>query len=194
MTDYVYFTGEWEADNVIMSEYLEEVEYYSGTERRQMLKVSPKEGGSMLYGTTWRGPYLSPTKQRTVDPETGLFKTKVWDDNPHLKAIFKEFATIYFPNFVYTQVQMNKNFPCPPHKDSMNIGESVLCCFGEYTGGATCLYMNDKIVKLDPREKPELFNGSEVLHWVEQYRGTRYSLVFFNNNKTYKKKISVNSK
>ena len=29
----------------------------------------------MLYGLTWRG-YLSPTKNRTLDPETGLYFTK----------------------------------------------------------------------------------------------------------------------
>jgi hypothetical protein len=189
MTDYVYFTSDWEADNVIMSEYLDEVEFYSGTERKEMLKVPSKEGGSMLYGTTWRNScHSSLTKRRTIDPETGLYRTKVWDDNPHLKAIFKEFANIYFPEFVYTQTQMNKNFCCPPHVDSTNIGESVLCCFGEYKGGATCLYINDKIVKINPRDKPEKFNGSKLLHWVDQYKGTRYSLVFFNNNKSYKKK------
>tara|TARA_R110002073_G_scaffold150416_3_gene304543 strand:- start:542 stop:1084 length:543 start_codon:yes stop_codon:yes gene_type:complete len=178
----LYFTGEWYADNVIMTSMLDEVDFYSGTERKQMLKVPFKEGGSMLYGTTWRG-YLSPTKTRTKDPETGLYRTKVYDLHPELKDVFKEFADLYFPDFEYTQVQMNKNFPCPPHKDKKNIGKSVLCCFGNYTGGDTCLYIDDKIVKINSQDKPQRFNGSKVLHWVEQYKGTRYSLVFFINRK-----------
>jgi hypothetical protein len=178
----IYFTGEWFADNAIMTEILDGIDFYSGTERKLMLKVPEKEGGSMLFGTTWRG-YLSPTKMRTKDPETGLYRTKVYDLHPELKDVFKEFADLYFPDFIYNQVQMNKNFPCPPHKDKKNIGESVLCCFGNYKGGETCIYKNDKIVKLNCQEKPQRFNGSQLLHWVEQYKGTRYSLVFFTNHK-----------
>ena len=147
-----------------------------------MLKVSPKEGGSMLFGTTWRG-YLAPNKTRTKDEETGLYRTKVYDENPELKDIFNEFSNYHFPEFQYTQVQLNKNFPCPPHKDSKNIGESMLCCFGNYSGGETCLFINDKIVKINAQSQPQQFNGSKTLHWVDQYKGTRYSLVFFNNRK-----------
>jgi len=180
--DHLCFTGDWFADNFIMTEILDEVLFYSGTERKKMINVSPKEGGSMLYGTTWRG-YLSPTKQRTQVPDSKLFFTKVVDDNPHLKDIFKEFANLYFPHFNYSQVQMNKNFPCPPHKDSMNIGDSYLCCFGDYIGGKTCIYSDDKIIKYNPQDSPITFNGSKLLHWVEPYKGTRYSLVFFNNSK-----------
>ena len=178
----MYFTGEWFADNAIMTTILDEIDFYSGTERKKMLKVSPKEGGSMLFGTTWRS-YLSPTKNRTYDPETGKYRTKVFDDYPELRDIFKEFADYHLPNFTYTQVQMNKNFPCPPHRDSQNITSSILCCFGEYTGGLTCIDMNKKIKKIDCSIRPEEFNGAEHLHWVEPYKGTRYSLVFFNKIK-----------
>jgi hypothetical protein len=176
------FNGDWLGDNTIMTEILDKIDFYSGTERKLMLKVNPKEGGSMLYGTTWRG-YLSPTKNRTFDEETGKYRTKIYDLHPELKDIFKEFADYHFPEFAYSQVQMNKNFCCPPHVDSKNIGESVLCCFGNFTGGETCLYIDEKIVKVNAKEEPQRFNGSQILHWVNQYKGTRYSLVFFNNQK-----------
>ena len=182
MVNYIYFTGDWDADNYIMTEILSTIDYYSGTERKKMLKT-PKGTGSMLYGYTWRG-YLSPTKNRTPSPYIGLYQTKVVDENPLLEEVFKEFADIYFPDFYYSQVQMNKNFPCPPHKDSKNIGESVLCCFGDYEGGKTVVKINDdSLVKFDARERPITFNGSEYLHWVEEVKGDRYSLVFFNNLK-----------
>ena len=176
------FSGDWFADNAIMTSILDQIDFYSGTERKKMLKVSPKEGGSMLYGTTWKS-YLSPTRSRTLDEDTGLYRTKVYDQHPELKNIFKEFADHHFPHFEYTQVQLNKNFRCPPHVDSKNIGESVLCCFGNFSGGETCLYINEKIVKINAKEEPQIFNGSKILHWVDQYKGTRYSLVFFNNRK-----------
>jgi len=188
------FTGDWYADNFIMNDILSTIDYYSGTERRKMLKVPAKQGGSMLYGITWRG-YLSPTKNRTKDEETGLYKTKIYDLYPELKNIFKEFSNLYFPNHQWEQVQMNKNFPCPPHQDSTNIGESVLCCFGDYEGGATKVYYNKMGIKAyDAREAPIKFDGSKHLHWVEPIKnGDRYSLVFFSND-SVRKLVEKNKK
>ena len=163
----MYFTGEWYADNYIMTDILDQIEYYSGTERKLMLKV-PKGAGSMLFGTTWRG-YLSPTRMRTKDEETGLYRTKVYDDHPYLKDIFKEFSKLYFADFEYSQVQMNKNFPCPPHKDKKNQGISYLCCFGDFTGGDTCIEYDDRIEKVSSKECPISFNGSKYTHYVETY-------------------------
>ena len=80
---------------------------------------------------------------------------------------------------------MNKNYPCPPHFDSKNVGTSCMVAFGDYKGGDTCLFdaEENKINKYDARERPMIFNGSKTLHWVEPIKGnkTRYSLVFFNN-------------
>ena len=161
-----FFTGEWFADNAIMTSFLDDVKFYSGTERKKILKVSPLIGGSMLYGTTWRS-YLSPGKTRTQSPWKNLYYTKVVDDYPYLTDVFNEFKNIYFKNFNYDQVQMNKNYTIGKHRDKKNVAESILCCFGDYTGG-------DDYLK---------FNGSKYEHWVEEFKGTRYSLVFFRNNK-----------
>ena len=192
MMDDIYvkpvFTGNWEEDNFIMTNILDAVEFYSGTERKKMLKVPKSIGGSMLYGLTWRG-YLSPTKNRTLDPETGLYFTKVVDVYPELKDIFREFANKYFPKHQWEQVQMNKNFPCPVHRDSSNISESILCCFGDYEGGLTGVKYEVGTKYYDARESPIKFNGAKYEHWVQPVlSGTRYSLVFF-SNKSVKKLI-----
>ena len=177
------FTGEKLEDFTIMTSILDDIDFYSGTERKQMMtkngRKHPKDGGSMLYGYTWKG-YLSPTKNRTKHSE-GVYLTKVKDQYPYLEDIFIEYSRLYFPDFEWGQVQMNKNYKCVPHRDSSNIGESVLCCFGDYTGGNTCVDMDKKIIKHDPTETPLRFNGSEHLHWVEDFEGTRYALVFFHN-------------
>ncbi len=182
------FTGDKLQDYTIMTTILETIDFYSGTERKQMMKKNgikhPKEGGSMLYGYTWKG-YLSPTKQRTKVIE-GVYSTKVRDDHPELEGVFKEYASLYFPDFKWGQVQMNKNFLCPPHRDSANIGESVLCAFGDFQGGLTCVDMDGKIVKHDGDINPVRFNGSKYLHWVENFTGTRYTLVFFHNRSSRK--------
>jgi len=177
-----YFTGNRYEDCTIMTGILDEIDFYSGSERRGMVEKHPKDGGSMLYSATWRGPYLSPTKQRAYDEETGLWKTKIYETEPGLKEVFAEYASIYFPHFDYQQVQMNKNFKINPHKDSLNCGESVLVSFGNYNGGLTCVERQDGTVdKYDPRDSAVIFNGSKYTHWVEPFEGTRYSLVFFSN-------------
>ena len=76
---------------------------------------------------------------------------------------------------------MTENGIKHPHNlDSSNVGESMLCTFGDYTGGETCRFIDNKIIKQSERE-PLKFNGSKILHWVQPFKGTRYSLVFFHN-------------
>tara|TARA_R110000782_G_scaffold47511_1_gene104482 strand:+ start:574 stop:1128 length:555 start_codon:yes stop_codon:yes gene_type:complete len=179
---YKYFTGDWWADNLIMTEFLDDVEFYSGSERVKMYKM-PKghDGGSMLYGTTWKS-YLSPTKNREKDLETGMSKTKVYSEYPGLKDIFKEYSSIWFPYFEWTQVQLNKNFRTPPHKDSKNIGNSIIVGFGDYTGG-NLVVEKEKDIEVKINLAPFKFNGSQFTHYTKDWIGTRYSLVFFNNFK-----------
>ena len=179
----MYFTNNYEQDLLLMATLLDGIEFYSGTERRNMLKKGntkhPKDGGSMLYGYTWKG-YLSPTKNRTIVAD-GVYQTKIMDDHPELMDLFKEFAFLYFPNFEWGSVQMNKNFQCPPHKDSKNIGESILVSCGDYIGGKTAVDYGNYKRWYNTRIAPLQFNGSKYTHWVEPYTKTRYSLVFFHN-------------
>ena len=185
------FTGDWKTDCELMYKELETIDYYTGGDRNKML-YTDKSGGSMLYGTTWKG-FLKynedGTKKLRKRDANGFFMTKIYETRPDLKLLFKRFADFYFPEFIYHQVQMNKSFPCPPHFDSKNVGESVLVAFGNYLDGRTCIYneTTKKIEKYDARLEPLIFDGSKKLHWVEpiRSRGTRYSLVFF---KDYTKK------
>ncbi len=179
------FSGDWDIDNLIMSDILDKLEFYSCSTRKKMLKKGGqkvvKDQGSMLYGLTWRG-YLAPGRYREKDEKTGMYKTKVKVEHPELEEIFREFADFHFPDFDYGSVQLNKNFPCPRHIDSSNKSESILCCFGEYTGGETCIeYAPGHIKQVYPNKKPICFDGSKYYHWVNPFEGKRYSLVFFHS-------------
>ena len=127
---------------------------------------------------------------RTLSPYPGLYKTKVMDLYPHLADVFKEFQELYFEDFKYTSVQLNKNFPCPRHIDSKNVGTSILLCLGDYTGGELVVEDfnadgSDAII--DNKNSLFQFNGAEYYHWVKPFQGTRYSLVFFSNKAIAKK-------
>jgi len=187
------FTGNWETDNLIMESYLDNLDIVSGSDRNKMHYINKKLGGSSLYGVTWKS-YITPTRNRPPSLKwKGLFMTKLRVENPQMEKVFEEFAGIYFADFFWTQVQINKNYPAPKHLDSANIGESYLCCFGKYDDGLTCVDFGGMgkyaVCKLNPRLKPVNFNGSKFEHWVEPFKGKRYSLVFFNNIKNYEKKL-----
>tara|TARA_R110000824_G_scaffold108284_5_gene255107 strand:+ start:1055 stop:1630 length:576 start_codon:yes stop_codon:yes gene_type:complete len=185
-----YFNGnDIDGDCCIMEAFLMDLTFYNG---RQMggkkIYTNPKIGGSILFGTTWRG-FIKNDKlthekiMKKIDPETGLYETKVMTDFPELRLVFDEFASLYFNDFEFTHIQINKNFKCLPHRDKANIGESVLISLGDFTGGKTGVDFTDGRQILDSHNQPVKFNGSRYTHWVEDFEGTRFSLVFFNSKK-----------
>ena len=178
---------------------LKKIKFYRGTERRtgqfKTAWCNDKDGGSMLYGTTWKG-YLKKDEHgenvyRTKDPNNpGLYFTKCRDMYPELEQIFRAFTDKYIPEFKWTQAQLNKNFQSPAHFDSKNITESYIIGLGNYTGGRLFMEIPSMFTDCPLIRKENIknrlfsFNGAKHKHWVENFEGERYSIVFFNNNKT----------
>ena len=76
----------------------------------------------------------------------------------------------------YTSIQVNKNVVCPLHKDSKNIGESVIFSIGNYSG---CKLVVEG-VEVETRHRAVLFNGSLCEHWnTDDLLGDRWSFIFF---------------
>ncbi len=172
------FSGDYKLDCEILFDYIKDIKYDTGSARMKKFNIKKSVGGSILYGDTWRG-YLSPTKSREWDEERRKYKTQIKSTQPHLLELFNEFRDFHFPDFNFTQVQMNKNYKISRHIDSANCGKSYLVAMGDYTGGLTCIEKEDGIEKVDARETPITFDGSKYYHWVEPFEGDRYSLVFF---------------
>ncbi len=178
----VIFTGEWEEDLKILESYVSKLEYNTATNRMEKFKIPKKKGGSILMGYTWMG-YLSKDKKREWCPIKRRFKTKLLSENPELWELLKEFQNLYFPDFIFSGVQLNKNYKIPRHIDGANQGDSVLVCCGDYIGGNTVVEIDNKEILMNGREKPIRFDGSKYYHWVNDFTGTRYSLVFFRDMK-----------
>ena len=92
--------------------------------------------------------------------------------------IFEEIVKIgekYCP-FAFTSIHLNHNVTCPRHKDSGNIGDSMIVSFGEYSGGN--LVIEGDVY--DAKYNPIIFNGAEKEHWnTDDLQGNKYSLVYF---------------
>jgi hypothetical protein len=84
-----------------------------------------------------------------------------------------EFAKKYVPVF-FSSIQVNVQYPCNPHRDVGNIGESYIVGFGGYIGGSLVIENQD----YDINYRGLLFDGSKLEHWTRPWNGTRYSLVF----------------
>ena len=116
-----------------------------------------------------------------------MYKSKAMEDNPWLLDMFKEYSLNYFPKFVWSEIQINNQTEgsrTKEHLDKINVGDSILVAFGDYTGGRTYIKnINDKNYEiLDARHQPIQFNGAERKHGVTTITsGERYSLVFYKN-------------
>ena len=97
---------------------------------------------------------------------------------PKLYHHLQEFARKYV-DISYTSITVNQNYRCLPHRDKNNQGDSFLVAFGSYAGGNLVMHEGDLSGSHDIWCTPIKADFSKVLHSVEPFTGTRYSLVFY---------------
>lgn len=93
---------------------------------------------------------------------------------PILYRLIRKLIREEVPDFKYTTIQVNKNVVSPPHVDKNNVGPSYIIGLGDYSGGKLVITGKSYNIK----HKWKSFDGRKG-HWVETFRGDRYSLVFF---------------
>ena len=189
-----YFCGDFHADSYLMYDYLSQLEMYSGNERSGEKFFTKQKGykqsNSFKFGFTWRA--RRGTGKREYCPIKKMYKTKAMEDNPWLLDMFKEYSNNYFPKFEWCEIQINNQTEgsrTKEHLDKINVGDSILIAFGDYTGGRTYIKnKNDKNYEIyDARLNPLQFNGAERKHGVTSVTsGNRFSLVFY---KTKEKQV-----
>ena len=184
-----YFNGDFHADSFLMCDYLSQLELYTGNERSGQKFFNKIQGSSkpnsLKFGYCWRK--RRGDGEREYCPDKKMYKTKAMEDNPWLLDMFKEYSKNHFPEFEWTEIQIN-HMPTgcriKEHLDKINVGNSMLVSFGDYTGGTTYVKnKNDRNYEIhDCRLQPICFNGAERLHGVHTIsNGERFSLVFYKN-------------
>ncbi len=94
---------------------------------------------------------------------------------PELYKGLKNIAETLFPDFEYNTITLNHNLKCKAHKDSRNVGNSIILGFGNYEGGK----LNVEGESIDIKYKPFKFNGAEKTHYTEDFTKERWSAVYF---------------
>jgi hypothetical protein len=192
MTEYMFDSGNIHADCSLLYNYLdyELGGSKSGTARRQMFenghnKKENSDGYSVTIGHTFR-KYISPTKNREPSKiYKGMFETVLLTNKPNIMEVITEFGLTHFPNFDWTEIQVNYNWASPPHFDKANGGDSLIFAMGDYTGGELNIDKGGDlgVVSVDIHDKPFIFDGHKYRHWTNDYLNNRMSVVFYSLNK-----------
>jgi len=189
-----YFIGDWFSDSAIMYCILDDLTLYTGHDRsgtKFFIKNDKKvkKPQSCKFGTTWR--QLIGKNIRTYCSKLKGYKTKLYEEQPQLFNVFNEYRDLYFKDFKFDSVTINymsKGSSMKLHFDKVNVGESVLCAFGNYNGGKTFIQneKNRNYTIYDARDEPLIFNGATRRHFVNTIsEGERFSLVFYNSKNKF---------
>ena len=178
--------------NRFVKEVLDNINAVSGTRRKQMYRKGhslpePKDSFSITYGYCNIG-YLSKEKYRKeVQGIKNLYETTLLTHHPELKSILQDLCDTFCDEKIEVdQVQINKNWQSPPHRDSGNVGESWIIGLGDYIGGETVVEYPREHIEYNIKNSFVKFNGSRYTHWTMPYEGKRYSLVFYKHSKAKK--------
>ena len=141
----------------------------------ESIKIPVKRGNSNRRGfPIHQAVVFGITRQRF----TGKVKESRYTElHPAIWQEIQRVGSIINPEFKYNSVYVNQNVITPPHKDSKNVGKSLLVSFGDYTG---CNIVIEGEI-YDAKYNPVVFDGAACLHLnTDDLVGTKYSLVFFN--------------
>lgn len=75
----------------------------------------------------------------------------------------------------FTSITINHNVRCKPHRDKLNLGDTIIVAIGDYTGGRLVI----DGLPIDINRKPKYFNGYLHEHYNEEHIGDRYSIMFY---------------
>jgi len=125
---------------------------------------------------------------RTINFGVVKTRTKGFQEaaaNRHMPKLFEACVAIgnlVVPKgWVYNTITLNHGVKAKKHKDKLNVGDSVIVAVGDFSGGGLYTFKPDGS---DPtlnniKDRPALFNGSVVPHQTEDFKGERYTLIFF---------------
>ena len=100
--------------------------------------------------------------------------------NPELLKLVIEYGNEILPSgFKYTAITINKNLKAKKHMDKGNAGIGCITFLGDYTGGGLYLY-NPERKLYDTHNRLIAFNGSNIAHMTQPFKGDRYAFIFYN--------------
>lgn len=112
--------------------------------------------------------------------------------HPDLWKALVKYAEATLPSdFLWHTITLNHNVKAKKHIDGLNVGDSYIVGFGEYTGGKLRTYSDEvEYTAHDIKNRPLKFNGALIAHETEDFTGERYTLIFYKQDKGASKRPS----
>ena len=98
-----------------------------------------------------------------------------------LRALIAYGNRVVPPGWKYTAITLNHGVLARKHRDSSNVGRSVIVGIGDYTDGALRVWNAENTVHedLDLKDKPTMFNGAMRTHETQPFVGERYTIIYY---------------
>lgn len=108
----------------------------------------------------------------------GEFKSNAENDEL-MKAVIEYGNEILPTGFDYSVMTINKNLKAKKHKDKGNDGVGCITFLGDYTGGGLYIYDGNEPVLYPTKNKLIAFNGANLAHRTEAFKGDRYAIIYY---------------
>ena len=85
------------------------------------------------------------------------------------------------PGWRYTAITLNHGVLAKKHRDTSNVGRSIIVGIGDYTGGELRVWEPDDAfyADMDIHDKPTMFNGALRTHETQPFEGERYTIIYY---------------
>ena len=116
------------------------------------------------------------------DTRHGIKEYATNKKNPELLKALADFGNTIVPlGWEYNGITLNHGVKAKKHKDTKNLGDSVIIGIGDFTGGDIEVWdENDKDPKIfSLHDKPVMFNGGLLFHQTTPFKGERYTMIFY---------------
>jgi len=116
------------------------------------------------------------------DTRRGIKEFATNRDYPDVLRALAHFGNCVVPSgWTYNAITLNHGVKANKHKDTRNLGPSVIIGIGDFTGGDIKVWDKDdkdpKVFNL--HDKPVMFNGGLLYHQTTPFKGDRYTMVFY---------------
>jgi len=171
-------------------EYLKiKKELYDLLEKTHIPKIT-QDRGNKLGHNAWTTTFGCGNRR-----QRGFSEFNANKKYPELFDLLIKFGNLIVPkDYTYNAITLNKDMKAKKHIDTLNEGYSIITGLGDFTGGELNVYnKNDKPKTYNLKDKILIFNGSQLYHATNDFKGRRYTLIYYKQNKpcNVKNKIMI---
>jgi hypothetical protein len=101
---------------------------------------------------------------------------------PALLRALINFGNVIAPvGWKYTAITLNHGVKARRHKDTTNVGRSIIIGIGDYEGGDLRVWTPDdaSFADMDLRDRPTMFNGALLAHETQPFTGNRFTIIYY---------------